>query len=152
MPAKTRPARWRRAKVEALRPYCLSVKEPAEVEADVKQAADAADASTDNENAVNLDDITVDVTISPAEAEIGETVTLSANITSPNGLDGVKMQWQYCVLKIVDGIASADWHDAENATEATYTFVMTEETRPYTWRLHLSLEEPAVEPAVEPAE
>ena len=62
-------------------------------------------ASTDNENAVNLDDITVDVTISPAEAEIGETVTLSANITSPNGLDGVKMQWQYCVLKIVDGIA-----------------------------------------------
>ena len=118
------------AKVEALRPYCLSVKEPAEVEADVKQAADAADASTDNENAVNLDDITVDVTISPAEAEIGETVTLSANITSPNGLDGVKMQWQYCVLKIVDGIASADWHDAENATEATYTFVMTEETRP----------------------
>ena len=92
---------------------------------------------------VDLDDVTVSISVSPAKAQIGDTVTLSATISSPNGLDGIKLQWQHCILQIVNGVGTANWENAENGNEAVYFFKLTEETQRYTWQLLLSVEESA---------
>lgn len=136
------------AKIEALRPYCINVTETAQAEAAQPEETGAAiGALVTKDEGVNLKDISVTVAVSPAKAKLGDTVTLSANITSPDGLDGVKLQWQHCILQIVDGKATANWQDAEGGVEASYSFTLTEETQRYTWRLHLSAEEPAEAPA-----
>lgn len=136
------------AKIEALRPYCINVTETAQTEAaQPEEAGTAIGALVTKDEGVNLKDISVTVAISPAKAKLGDTVTLSANITSPDGLDGVKLQWQHCILQIVDGKATANWQDAEGGVEASYSFTLTEETQRYTWRLHLSAEEAAEAPA-----
>ena len=128
------------ATIEALKPYCLSVK-ASEQEAKAEDAGKSIGALINK--GVDLDDVTVSISVSPAKAQIGDTVTLSATISSPNGLDGIKLQWQHCILQIVNGVGTANWENAENGNEAVYSFKLTEETQRYTWQLLLSVEESA---------
>ena len=94
---------------------------------------------------IDLDKVTVEISFSPLDAKIGDTVTLSANVASPYGMDRLNLQWQYCVLQFNDGNAIANWIDAEDGNTAVYSYTLTEENQQYTWRLNVSEKQTAIE-------
>lgn len=89
------------------------------------EATEAAEATQAPERSVSIHMAV------PANLQMGDTVTLTATLIGFDGLT-VALQWQYSL----DG---QQWFDAQGATDAVYTFQVSEETSGSMWRLAVTI-------------
>lgn len=90
------------------------------------------DAAAGEESQPDLSNVSIHVMcLNSGRVRLGDTITLSAQISGLLDGIGYTMQWQY--------LSGGEWHDQSGANDATYSFILTRENASYQWRLVLTI-------------